>query len=48
MSPSPDHTETFRQIMKQLNILNNAKTLDWKQIASLVLQLVQLLFSAHV
>ena len=49
MGPTPDQQEALKNHVNALNsVVNDAKAIDWTQVAAIVMQLVQLIFSSHV
>lgn len=49
MGPTPDQHEALKSHVNALNdVVNNAKTIDWTQVAAIVMQLVQLIMNSHV
>lgn len=49
MGPTPDQHQALKNHVTALNdVVNNSKAIDWTQVAAIVMQLVQLIFSSHV
>lgn len=49
MGPTPDQHEALKNHVNALNdVVNNAKAIDWAQVAQIVMQLVQLLMNSHI